>query len=188
MNTELDKKLCETYPKIFVNRNKPMTETCMCWGFECGDGWYNLLEALCEALTYTYTSGIRIGTEYFDLPAPQAIVDQVKEKFGTLRFYYRLDYGTEYMELCEKYPKDPDLERWANEYRSYFDGIVHYAEILSGRTCEVTGKPGEMHVSGGTRYGWYRTLNREWAKTDPAAIGRNYVPVADLPPEPEPKV
>ena len=46
MKQELDKLLCEKYPKMMVNRNKPMQETCMCWGFECGNGWFNILDQL----------------------------------------------------------------------------------------------------------------------------------------------
>ena len=46
MKQELDKLLCERYPKMMVNRNKNMQETCMCWGFECGDGWFNILDQL----------------------------------------------------------------------------------------------------------------------------------------------
>jgi hypothetical protein len=46
MKQELDKLLCEKYPKMMINRNKSMQETCMCWGFECGDGWFNVLDQL----------------------------------------------------------------------------------------------------------------------------------------------
>jgi len=44
---ELDEALCSKYPKIFKNRHGDMKETLMCWGFECGDGWYNVLDSLC---------------------------------------------------------------------------------------------------------------------------------------------
>ncbi len=37
MREELDKLLCEKYPRMFVNRNADMRETAMCWGFEHGD-------------------------------------------------------------------------------------------------------------------------------------------------------
>ena len=47
MKKELDTKLCKDFPKIFAQRNMSMTETCMCWGFECGDGWYELIYKLC---------------------------------------------------------------------------------------------------------------------------------------------
>jgi len=46
MRQELDEQLCKNYPKMMVNRNKPMTETCMCWGFDCGDGWFNIINNL----------------------------------------------------------------------------------------------------------------------------------------------
>ena len=48
MREELDSYLCKTYPKLFSDRNSPMTETCMCWGFEHGDGWFRLIDTLCR--------------------------------------------------------------------------------------------------------------------------------------------
>lgn len=52
MSPELDKKLVETYPKIFANRYGDMKTTAMCWGFDCGDGWYWLIDALCSNLQW----------------------------------------------------------------------------------------------------------------------------------------
>jgi len=52
MRQELDKKLCAKYPKIFVNRHSDMRTTAMCWGFECGDGWYLLIDRLCSNLQW----------------------------------------------------------------------------------------------------------------------------------------
>ena len=46
MKQEYDTYLCTTFPKMFVNRYKPMTETTMCWGFECGNGWFTILDQL----------------------------------------------------------------------------------------------------------------------------------------------
>jgi len=45
-------------------------------GFECGDGWYDLVDALCLQLQFATKNG-----------APQVVASQVKEKFGKLRFY-----------------------------------------------------------------------------------------------------
>ena len=52
MNENLDKKLCERYPKIFRDRHGDMKETLMCWGFECGDGWYNIINQLCSNIQH----------------------------------------------------------------------------------------------------------------------------------------
>jgi hypothetical protein len=52
MNKKNTKYLIEKYPKIFQDYNKPMTETCMCWGFECGDGWFKIIDSLCSAIQH----------------------------------------------------------------------------------------------------------------------------------------
>lgn len=79
MREELDKLLCERYPKIFSGRHKPATETAMCWGFACGDGWFDLIDCLCGRLQF--------WTDHH--AAPQVVATQVKEKFGSLRFHAR---------------------------------------------------------------------------------------------------
>ena len=130
MKQELDQLLCEKYPKLMVNRNKPMIETCMCWGFECGDGWYNILDQLMSNIQHhidwnnkNFEKGY---TQYKQVP--QVTLDQVKEKFGTLRFYYT---GGD----------------------DVIDGMVRMAESMSGVTCEQCGSPG---TTGGQ--GWITTL------------------------------
>jgi hypothetical protein len=123
MKQELDALLCEKYPKMMINRNLPMQETCMCWGFECGDGWYNILNQLMGNIQHHIDWKNRNGEV-----VPQVTLDQVKEKFGTLRFYYT---GGD----------------------DYISGMVTMAEAMSGTTCEGCGNPGERR--GG---GWVRTI------------------------------
>jgi hypothetical protein len=196
MNSELQKKIFDKYPKMFGDRTKPMTETCMCWGLDVGDGWYELIDILCEALTYTYSTSVQIDEEdgkrlgikpyksevgdsyYFSVEPPQIIVTQVKEKYGTLRFYYREEYSEEVMSLVQT-GKYPDLQRIIDRYSDYINGIVHFAETASGRTCEETGQSGELHATGGTRNGWLKTVNKEYAKT--ALFDQNYVPWSEIP-------
>ena len=197
MKPELDKALCEKYPKIFVNRRADMSTTAMCWGLEVGDGWYNLIDTLCEALTHTYPTSIKVDEEdgkhlgikpyadsyYFTVEPPQVIADQVKEKFGTLRFYYHLEYNEQnnYLLETEKYP---DLQGIVDRYSDYINGIIHFAEIASGRTCEETGQPGELHATGGSRKGWLKTVSKEYAKT--VLTDRNYIPWSEIPENEEP--
>ena len=56
MKQELDELLCQRYPKIFVNRHGDPKQTLMCWGFECGDGWYNIIKEKFGTLRF-YTNG-----------------------------------------------------------------------------------------------------------------------------------
>jgi hypothetical protein len=129
MKQELDKLLCERYPKMMVNRNLPMQETCMCWGFDCGDGWFNILDQLMGNIQHH----IDWKNKKEEVVA-QVTLDQVKEKFGTLRFYYT---GGD----------------------DYIDGMVTMAESMSGVTCEECGNPGKR-IGGG----WVTTLCEEHAK------------------------
>ena len=176
MNEELELKLYKKYPNIFKDTNKSPQESCMAFGLEVGDGWYNLIDYLCEALTYTFTTSVEIDEEdgkslgiepskwngqkdryFFKVEPPQVIASQVKEKFGTLRFYYRLEYDENNVKLSEKYA---DLKEVNKRYSDYIDGIVHFAEIASGHTCEQTGDKGQLYV----RNGWLKVLSEAKAK------------------------
>lgn len=158
-----------------------MSQTCMCWGIETGDGYYGILDHLCYALSNIFSTGFYVGDEFVSVEPPQVFADQVKEKFGSLRFYYHIEFPELFREQAKMYP---DAKEIADRYSEYVDGVVHMAESMSERICEETGLPGEMHVTG-NRCGWYKTLNREFAKTDPFCVSRNFVPVADLPKEPD---
>ena len=123
MKQELDKLLCERYPKMMVNRNLPMQETFMCWGFECGDGWFNILDQLMGNIQHH----IDWKNKKEEVVA-QVTLDQVKEKFGTLRFYYT---GGD----------------------DVIDGMVRMAESMSGVMCEECSAPAKTHGPG-----WIRTI------------------------------
>ena len=118
MKKELDEELCSKYPKIFANRNSPMTETAMCWGFECGEGWYNIIDQLCANIQSHIDWQEKQGKV-----VPQVVAEQVKEKFGTLRFYYR---------------GGDDI----------IDGMVRMSESMSSVTCEECGAPGRCGGKG----------------------------------------
>ena len=155
MRKELDEKLCEKYPLIFRDRHADPSKTCMYWGIAVGDGWYNIVEALCANIQnridnrldsikwtekwnrnvndpdYEWTAFVERAERPVPEPIAQVVAIQVKEKFGGLRFYYS---GGD----------------------DYIDGVVAMAESMSYRTCEVCGAPGTS-----TEGGWIRTLCEE---------------------------
>lgn len=77
MRQELDDLLCLQYPLIFAQRS--MKDSGMSQGFTCGDGWFALIDALCECLQFDIDHN----------GGPQVVAVQVKEKLGSLRFYAR---------------------------------------------------------------------------------------------------
>ena len=76
MKKELQNKLFSKYPKIFSKKDLTMQESCMAQGITCGDGWYNLIDVLCHCLQ-----------SHSDRTGNQILAEQVKSKFGGLRFY-----------------------------------------------------------------------------------------------------
>jgi hypothetical protein len=85
-----------------------------------GKGWWPLVEELHKRLT-------RLDRNY--------TVQQVKEKFGTLRYYYE--------------PTDDDTD-FAYAMRE----VVRFAEQMSARICETCGAPGKTWDD----LGWLLTL------------------------------
>ena len=75
MNIEKEKFLFEKYPQLFRDKDLPMTHTAMCWGIECGSGWYDILDELCE----------KIQTHCEENGYDDVMFSQIKEKYGTLR-------------------------------------------------------------------------------------------------------
>lgn len=67
MNQVKTELLLKKYPKIFPNG----------FYFECGDGWYDLIDELCGFIQ-----------RHCDHNKVELAAAQVKEKFGGLRFYY----------------------------------------------------------------------------------------------------
>ena len=112
-----------------------MKETCMCWGLECGDGWYNLIDTLCYMLQF--------NTDHNRYPQVEAT--QVKEKFGGLCFYYQINAG-----------KEPNREHKCG----YIAGLVSFAEFMSNKTCEECGSIDNVKQT----KGWITTLCEECMK------------------------
>lgn len=117
MNSENTKKLLEKYPEIFNLVTSPGNAPhypISLFIFECGDGWYNIIDSLCAAIKNREYNQ-KLNKKQF---AP-VVATQVKEKYGGLRFYYS---GGD----------------------DYIDGAVVLAEYLSEMTCEKCGAPGKM--------------------------------------------
>ena len=102
MNERLEQYLKDNYSDIIPEN----------FHFECGDGWFLILNAAFREI-------MKIKSHLRTYPR----VAQIKEKFGTMRFYLDpLDGGEEY---CD---------------RIY--AVVNMAETLSYRTCESCGRAG----------------------------------------------
>jgi hypothetical protein len=170
MEKKKEEALVSKYPKIFADVGKSMQETCMYWGFAHKDGWYWILDQLCDSIQGyidNNSTKVRIKNSYarrlvkfinsyrykndpkwfkpikkfiykqvdaFEKyceketieTIPQVIAEQVKEKFGTLNFYYRGG-------------------------NRIIDGMVYLAESMSVSTCETCGSTKDVVMN---KSGW----------------------------------
>lgn len=85
MSPENDAILCSRYPSLYRDRHGDPKETAFFFGFEVGDGWFGLIDAISKLVT---ERAQEVGLD--------PVVSQIKEKYGTLRFnVFGLD-GDEY--------------------------------------------------------------------------------------------
>jgi hypothetical protein len=108
------KKMEESFPKMFANKYG---------GFAVGAGWYPILETLCANIQSHIDWRVKQGQDI-----AQVEVEQIKEKFGGLRFYYS--------------GGDDEIS-----------GMVRMAEAWADIACEECGAAGKRRSGG-----WIRTL------------------------------
>jgi len=116
MKKELDEALCKDFPNLYRKRHGNMMETAMMWGFECGSGWHSIIRNLSK----------EVEAEILKLPEESrqyCCASQVKEKYGTLRFYM-------------------------HSQTDEMDWLISEAEHKSSITCELCGKKGSIRADG----------------------------------------
>jgi hypothetical protein len=118
MNDENTRRVIRACPSIFETIEDEQNKMSrgemfmpIAFYFECGDGWADLLVELCEGIQ-----------KHIQTLPPEAVSElvalQVKEKYGTLRFY-------------------------VSGYDKTLDKLIEDASKKSSVTCETCGAPGE---------------------------------------------
>jgi len=148
MKSELQRKLILEFPQFFTtdrkihigeNPEEELNELLtqeeivlpIQFGVECGDGWFMLLEQLMRSIE-SHLNPENTWPRKERIPLQ---IDQIKEKFGGLRFYY---HGGD------------------NEVR----GMVNFAERLSYSICEQCGSTKNVTQT----KGWIITLCEDCMK------------------------
>lgn len=117
---EFSEKMEAEFPKMLAGQYG---------GFAVGPGWWPIIESLCRSIQHHIDWANDQKEKYSrGEGCPQVIVEQVKEKFGGLRFYYQ---GGD----------------------DHISGMVSMAESWASHSCEECGAPGKR-----TSGGWVRTL------------------------------
>jgi len=106
----MEKKFKKKYPELFSED----------FIYECGDGWLEIIEKVCEKITWAMNAPLAELTE----PYPKTKIIRIKEKFGALEIYL-------------------------SEYHPYYDKIIRSARFKSMTICEICGKKGRLKGKNG---------------------------------------
>lgn len=121
MEKRKEAALLEIAPIFLEKMYGDKMETCMHWGCECGEGWFQILKDFCQ----------KIEEENKQLNGTGKIVaNQIKEKWGVLTIYLSFD-GEISDDLKEK-----------------VEHLLEEAEEASWNTCERCGKPATQTTKG----------------------------------------
>ena len=131
MKEELQKKLIEDFPTLFIQTGWDMYKTCMCWGCECCDGWEPIIREMSEMLTAKTTFAARTkGYDWWD---------EFKIKLHNIcrkiERSLRIPYGKLYQVKYRTYTNFPgwhvQLSQVKEKYgtlRVYYDIVANYEE------------------------------------------------------------
>ena len=177
MKKELEEQLYKKYPKLFAEVGLSPMQSCMAFGLECSEGWYNIIERMCSLIQHHIKETRKQSAviRRYNRVLKQAINGNDKN----LRFYYanRLGWSDEQVE--EFVQRDLERKEFREEFRKpptqlvftqikekygtlrvyysggddFCQGVIDMAESMSSVTCEDCGVPGKAREGG-----WIRTL------------------------------
>lgn len=179
MNKEHTEELCKLTPILYSGRKLPITQNLMPFGFECGDGWYTPIRRLSVKLEVLNVELCKYNVMV------QAV--QVKEKFGTLHFYYHViptDTDGEIKDESELSPEEKDKLHKQEVMMEYADiKAEEYIDQAEKECMDVCEDCGTRFYKGNPRVmttGWISILCEECSKKG----NRDYVLYPDTSKDP----
>jgi hypothetical protein len=148
VSPDLDKQLCKKYPEIFQKRQASIHSSCMAFGFECGDGWYCLIDSLCAALMHD------VRQAHYDIDRHNEYVNSKEYDDKELNEWCKEHYSPEGLKkkkaalqtALSQLPVAEQVKEKFGTLHVYTSGgteehqaQISLAEILSGHTCEDCG-------------------------------------------------
>lgn len=173
MTQDLDEKLVKSFPLLYSDRNGDMRNTLMCWGFACGDGWFDIIWDFSSKIEPILRNFIKENPDlscshcgckkkkHYGSKTPnpgkcQAIhVDPFSEEEPPGNYYacHCESYKSSHPRAVQVKEKFGGLRFYMSSTNDEIRDLVSNVEALSFKTCEDCGSPGTLRQTG-----WYRTL------------------------------
>ncbi|MAG26478.1 hypothetical protein CMI47_13100 [Candidatus Pacearchaeota archaeon] len=175
MKEELDKKLVKVFPLLYSDRYASMQSTCMCWGFDCDSGWFDLIAELSAKLEVLIIKYIEENPDMCSCYHDRDTHDDGDR----CQYIYKESAPNIDVFKCECnkfnifHPKASQVKEKLGDLSFYmtsgtdeiFDLIYEY-ETKSAVTCEVCGEIGMLMATNNGIGNWYKTLCDACANSD----------------------
>lgn len=115
MKEELESILVSKYPELCQDYRGDHTKTCFARGFECGDGWFELIDSTFWSIK-TLAEQVQLNVK----------IAQIKSKFGHLTIYLEIEPGL----------NNPKIQQAIQQ----INFIVENAKEISKSMSEISGK------------------------------------------------
>ena len=156
MNRHYDKYLTAKYQPLYKNRFAPMNSTAMCWGFEVGDGWFNLINQLSSQLCFKWLSAKKHYETIKDREGELLYKGYPESEYN---YHITIDHiNKAKRDMEEEYNKVPTASQVKEKFgglRFYVEGatdeqyeLITFAENMSYTICDICGSVGKPNKRG----------------------------------------
>lgn len=132
MTEELQEKLYLDYPDLFKEKDLPMTETCMCWGIDCGDGWENIIRNVCKSLNKDYA----LARKKKRFPYEDEITVWFHNLCRKIEKVFKLKYNTLYAVKHRSYERFPGFSIRFSQIKEKFGTLRIYHNFVDNFKTE----------------------------------------------------
>ncbi len=181
MTPELEQKLYNKYPKLFSQKKASIMQSCMFWGIEADDGWFEIIDRMCSviqgyvnqqrqmrsvalrsnrALKRALAGDTKYLKHFFSriYNSEEEANRRIDEEIKSAKFR-EVPQKVEHVEFTQIKEKFGGLRVYTNYSNDYIDGAVSMAISMSYVTCEECGKQGKKRG-----HGWIYVSCGEHAK------------------------
>ncbi len=145
MRKEFEDRLYEVAPVFYSEKDLDAQKTCMCFGFECGDGWFEPLLDFSKEVARINEIAMKSHICF--------VASQIKEKFGEIRVYW---HTKSFPGMCDRIPDRED----AMQLYQMMNNAINTLVVRCRNTCENCGTTN--HII--TTDGWIQRLCKKCAK------------------------
>jgi hypothetical protein len=122
MDKELQEKLYADFPELFKEKDLPMTQTCMCWGIECRNGWEPIIRNVCFSLRRDYA--LARQKKYF--PYQDEITVWFHNLCRKIEKRFNIKYNTLYVVKHRSYERFPGFSIRFSQIKEKFGTLRIY--------------------------------------------------------------